>query len=86
MIASSTSSSSSGVADVAADLAAIPQVLTVNVTLGGHDLEIELVAREIDEMGELLTAVLPKVRGVARLTPSLALKVLKYESQWAPLS
>ncbi len=74
------------VADVAADLAAIPQVLTVNVTLGGHDLEIELVAREIDEMGELLTAVLPKVRGVARLTPSLALKVLKYESQWAPLS
>ncbi len=74
------------VPDVAADLAAVPQVLTVNVTLGAHDLEIQLVAHDIDEMGELLTSVLPKVRGVARLTPSLALKVLKYESQWAPLS
>jgi Lrp/AsnC family transcriptional regulator for asnA, asnC and gidA len=74
------------VTEVAADLAAVPQVLTVNVTLGGHDLEIQLVAHDIDEMGHLLTEVLSRVPGVARLTPSLALKVLKYESQWAPLS
>lgn len=74
------------VGDVAADLADIPQVLTVNVTLGGHDLEIQLVAHDIDEMGQLLTNVLPKVRGVLRITPGLALKVLKYDSLWAPLS
>jgi Lrp/AsnC family transcriptional regulator for asnA, asnC and gidA len=74
------------VADVAADLAAMPQVLTVNATLGGHDLEVQLVARDIEEMGHLLTEELSRVPGVARLTPGLALKVLKYGSQWAPLT
>ena len=37
------------------------------------------------EMANLLTNEIPKVRGVVRLAPGLALNVLKYESQWAPL-
>lgn len=74
------------VTEVAADLAAMPQVLTVNVTLGAHDLEVQLVARDIEEMGGLITEELSRVPGVARLAPSLALKVLKYGSLWAPLS
>ncbi len=73
-------------ADVGNDLAKIEQVLTVNVTIGGHDLEIQVVASDIQEMGRLLTQVLPNVKGVSRLTPSLALRVMKYESLWAPLS
>ncbi len=74
------------VTDVAADLATIDKVFTVNVTIGAHDLEIQVVASNIEEMGHLLTHILANVKGVARLSPSLALRVLKYETQWAPLS
>jgi Lrp/AsnC family transcriptional regulator for asnA, asnC and gidA len=74
------------VADVAADLATIEKVLTVNITIGANDLEVQVVASDIQEMGHLLNDVLANVKGVARLTPGLALRVLKYESQWAPLS
>ena len=44
-----------------------------------------VVARDVEEMANLLTNEIPKVRGVVRLAPGLALNVLKYESQWAPL-
>lgn len=72
------------VVDVAHDLAAIPQVLTVNITIGAHDIELQVIARDVDEMAHLLTVVLPKTKGIARLESSLALSVLKYESHWAP--
>lgn len=73
------------VVEVGEDLARIPQVMTVNATIGVYDIELQVVAKDIDEMAELLTNEIPKVRGVVRLAPGLALKVLKYESQWAPL-
>ncbi len=73
-------------AEVGAELAKIPEVMTVNVTIGAHDLEIQLVAREIGDVSDFINNVMANVRGVARLTPALALKVFKYESQWAPLT
>ena len=73
------------VVEVGEDLAKIPQVMTVNVTIGVYDIELQVVAKDIDEMADLLINAIPKVRGVARLAPGLALNVLKYESQWAPL-
>ncbi len=73
------------VIEVGEDLAKIPQVMTVNATIGAYDIELQVVARDIDEMANLLTNEIPKVRGVVRLAPGLSLKVLKYESQWAPL-
>lgn len=73
------------VVEVGEDLAKIPQVMTVNATIGAYDIELQVVARDIDEMANLLTNEIPKVRGVVRLAPGLSLKVLKYESQWAPL-
>jgi len=73
------------VIDVGEDLAKIPQVLTINLTIGAYDIEIQVVAHDIEEMAHLLTEEISKVRGVARISPGLALKVLKYESQWAPI-
>ncbi|MBN8849816.1 Lrp/AsnC family transcriptional regulator [Sphingomonas sp. CL5.1] len=72
-------------AAVGEDLARIERVITVNVAIGTHDLEIQVVATSLSEMQELLTEVIAKVDGVARLFPSLALKVLKYNPEWAPL-
>jgi len=71
-------------AAVAADLARIDQVITVAVAIGVHDLEIQLVARDLRELDELLAGAVSKVDGVDQLFPSVALKVMKYVSEWAP--
>ncbi|WP_380877984.1 AsnC family transcriptional regulator [Sphingomonas sp. DBB INV C78] len=71
-------------ADVAADLAKIEQVITAAVSIGTHDLEIQVVAHDLRELDELLTGVVAKVDGVDQLFPSVALKVMKYVSEWAP--
>lgn len=71
--------------DVARDLAKLSQVLTANVTIGANDIELQVVAKDLKDISDLLTNVLPGVPGVARLSPGLALKVFKYQSTWAPL-
>ena len=70
---------------VGAELAKIERVITVNVAIGTHDMEIQVVSSTLAEMEELLTNVIAKIDGVERLFPSLALKVLKYNPEWAPL-
>ena len=70
---------------VGEELAKIELVITVNVAIGTHDLEIQVVSSTLAEMEELLTNVIAKIDGVERLFPSLALKVLKYNPEWAPL-
>ncbi len=72
------------VSEVGADLAKIPQVLTVAVVIGPQDLEIQVVARDLAELATTLTEVIAKTEGVGRITPGLALQILKYESTWVP--
>lgn len=72
-------------AEVGADIARLERVITVNVAIGTHDLEIQVVAQSLEEMQHLLTNVIARIDGVERLFPSLALKVLKYNPEWAPL-
>jgi Lrp/AsnC family transcriptional regulator, regulator for asnA, asnC and gidA len=72
------------VAAVGADLAKIPQVLTVAVVIGQQDLEIQVVARDLPELAEILTELVARTNGVGRITPGLALQILKYESTWVP--
>lgn len=70
---------------VGEDLAKIEQVVTVNVAIGTYDLEIQLIAHDLAELDQLLTHVIAQVDGVERLFPGLALRVLKYNPEWAPL-
>jgi Lrp/AsnC family transcriptional regulator for asnA, asnC and gidA len=72
------------VAAVGEDLAKIPQVLTVAVVIGPQDLEIQVVARDLAELANTLTEIVAKTEGVGRMTPGLALQILKYESTWVP--
>ena len=71
-------------AEVAADLAALPQVLTVNIVIGTHDIEIAIVSRDQQELATFLNHTLANLPGVFRLTPGLALDILKYRSDWVP--
>jgi Lrp/AsnC family transcriptional regulator for asnA, asnC and gidA len=71
--------------EVARDLARFTEVFSVNVVVGTHDLEILVVAEGQLALERLLTERLAGVAGVRRLTPALALDVLKNQPDWVPL-
>lgn len=70
--------------DVARELAAIPEVFSVNVVVGAQDLEILMVAEDQDALHRLLQDRIATTAGVRRLTPSLAVNVLKNQPDWVP--
>ncbi|ARS25961.1 Lrp/AsnC family transcriptional regulator [Sphingomonas sp. KC8] len=72
-------------ADVGRDLAELEEVVTVNVAIGTHDLEVQVVAHDLADLDRLLTHVIAHIPGVEKMVPGLALKVLKYTPDWAPL-
>ena len=69
---------------VARDLAAFPEVFSVNVVVGAQDIEILVVAEDQAALNELVGERLAAVPGVRRLTPALALDVLKNQPDWVP--
>ncbi len=69
---------------VARDLAEIPEVFSVNVVVGSQDEEILVVARDQSALDDLIHRQLAQMRGVRRLTPALALDVLKNQPDWVP--
>jgi Lrp/AsnC family transcriptional regulator for asnA, asnC and gidA len=74
------------VEEVGADLAAIPQIVTISAVVGVQDIELQIVARDMDELNLILTKRIPSIGGIARITPALAMNVLKYESPWVPFT
>jgi Lrp/AsnC family transcriptional regulator for asnA, asnC and gidA len=72
-------------AEVAAQLAEIDEVFSVSVVIGSQDIEILSVARDQDQLDELLGR-LAAVAGVRRLQPALAVNVLKNQPHWVPFN
>ena len=69
---------------VAREMAAIPEVFSVNVVVGAQDIEILVVAKDQAALNALIADKLGAVPGVRRLTPALALDVLKNQPDWVP--
>ena len=69
---------------VARELAELPEVFSVNVAVGAHDVEILVVAEDQAALNELISCRLAAIPGVRRLTPALALDVLKNQPDWVP--
>jgi len=69
---------------VAREMAAMPEVFSVNVVVGTHDVEILVVAEDQSALNDLLNNRLAGVPGVRRLTPALAVDVLKNQPDWVP--
>lgn len=70
---------------VARDMAAIDEVFSVNVVVGTHDIEALVVAEDQAALHTLLNERLATLPGVRRLTPALAVNVLKNQPDWVPL-
>jgi Lrp/AsnC family transcriptional regulator for asnA, asnC and gidA len=69
---------------VARELAELPEVFSVNVAVGAHDVEILVVAEDQAALNDLISHRLAAIPGVRRLTPALALDVLKNQPDWVP--
>ena len=70
--------------EVARELAQMTEVFSVNVVVGTHDVEILVVAQDQSDLDELINSRLAAVPGVRRLTPALAVDVLKNQPDWVP--
>ncbi|HAN69282.1 Lrp/AsnC family transcriptional regulator [Haliea sp.] len=64
--------------DVAHAIAALPAALTVNVVLGRHDIELVAALPSREGVSTFLTETLPRIAGIARVTPAMALDVWKF--------
>ena len=63
---------------------AIPEVFSVNVVVGAQDIEVLVVSEDQAALNELVGQRLAAMPGVRRLTPALALDVLKNQPDWVP--
>ena len=68
--------------DVANELALLPQVFSVNLTTGVHDLDILVGVKNFEELSVFMHEELPRIQGIGRLVPGITVDVLKYESGW----
>lgn len=73
------------VAEVAGDVAAIPQAISVNLHTGRYDVICAVLARDLAELGAVIGEAIPGIRGVASVRAELAVDVLRFDSAWAAL-
>ena len=71
--------------EVGRSMAAIPEVISVTVATGRYDIIAAVLAREREDLGRLIGAVIPKIRGVDSVRCEFAVEVLRYDSEWAAL-
>lgn len=71
--------------EVAEQLAAFPEVLTVVLMSGPWDIEIVVVAETHDALGAFVKERLSRVKGVRALAPSLRFDVLKFQTGLGPI-
>ena len=68
--------------EVGRELAKLPEVFSVNLTTGVHELDILVAARDFAELSHFLHDKLPTISGISKLAPGLTVDVLRYESGW----
>ena len=73
------------VPDVGRDLAAFPEVLSVNIMTGANDLELLVALHDFSEIQQFLYDHIARVDGVAHIDAGIAADIVKYEFNVAPL-
>ena len=73
------------VEEVGRELAELPEVLSVNIMTGAHDLELLVAFRDFAEINLFLLDHVAHIRGVATLTPGIAADIVKFEFNVVPL-
>jgi Lrp/AsnC family leucine-responsive transcriptional regulator len=72
--------------EVAHELAALPEVFAAHLVTGAHAVEILVALHDLDELEGFLLRDLAKVRGIGTLAAGIAVDVIKYDFDRAPIS
>lgn len=70
---------------VIAELAALPEVFSINMMNGRFDLELLVALRSFDEIGVFLTDHVAHIEGIAAIDAGVAYDIVKFEFNVAPL-
>ena len=73
------------VSSVAKDLARLPEVFSVNVMHGSHQIELLVALHDFSEINIFLLDHVAGISGVAALSPGIAADIVKFEFNVAPL-
>ncbi len=71
--------------DVAAELAELPEVFAAHLVTGRYDIDLLVVLRSFDDLTELMSNRLSKVAGIRSMMPAIAVDVVKYQFDVAPI-
>lgn len=71
--------------DVGRDLAKFPEVLSVNIMNGRHDMELLVALHDFSEVQEFLYDHIAGIAGVAQIEAGVAVDIVKYEFNVVPL-
>ncbi|MBC7520247.1 MAG: Lrp/AsnC family transcriptional regulator [Sandarakinorhabdus sp.] len=72
-------------AAVAEELCALPEVFAAHLVTGRYDIDILVVLRDFDDIQTLLLGRLAKIDGIRSMTPAIAVDVVKYKFDVAPI-
>ncbi|MEY2925618.1 MAG: hypothetical protein RL367_95 [Pseudomonadota bacterium] len=71
--------------EVAAELAAFPEVFAAHLVTGRYDIDMLVVLHDFDELPDLLLNKFSKVRGIRSMMPAIAVDIVKYKFDIAPI-
>ena len=71
--------------EVAAELAEFPEVFAAHLVTGRYDIDMLVALHDFDELSDLMLNKFSKVRGIRSMTPAIAVDVVKYQFDVAPI-
>jgi DNA-binding Lrp family transcriptional regulator len=71
--------------EVGTELARLPEVFSVHLVTGARDLEVLVAVKDFSELRSFLEREVARIRGVRRLTAGIAVDVVKFNFDVAPM-
>ena len=71
--------------EVAAELAEFPEVFAAHLVTGRYDIDMLVVLRDFDDLSGLMLDKFSKVKGIRSMLPAIAVDIIKYKFDVAPI-
>lgn len=71
--------------EVADELAEFPEVFAAHLVTGRYDIDLLVALHDFDDLPDLLLSKFSKVRGIRSMVPAIAVDVIKYKFDVAPI-
>ena len=72
--------------EVGEELARNPRISIVMLTSGEFDLELQIFARDLDDLDSFIENQISSVSGVSRIAVAIAREIKRYDYHWVPFA